>query len=114
MAWVLITGGGTGIGRGLVHHFSSISDLSVLTCGRRAAPLAETRRTAPRPEAITIVACDLGTAEGRHRFLEPLPPEASVRLLVQNAAIGDPAAVAELDLKHFEELCRAGALCSVE
>ena len=40
--------------------------------------------------------------------------QASVRLLVQNAAIGDPAAVAELDLKHFEELCRAGALCSVE
>ena len=33
MKWIVVTGGGGGIGRGLVHHFSST--FMVLTCGRR-------------------------------------------------------------------------------
>ena len=31
------------------------------------------------------------------------PEKAAVRLLVQNAAIGDPAPFEKLDLNHFEE-----------
>eukprot|EP00435_Cladocopium_sp_Y103_P072005 s192_g39.t1 len=98
--WVVITGGGSGIGRGLVHHFCQQGP--VLTCGRRLESLRQTKDTAPEPKAVSIVACDIATAEGREQLLKALPSQAPVRLLVQNAAIGDPAAFEQLDLKHFE------------
>ena len=62
----------------------------MLTCGRRLEPLQQTKDTAPVPEAVHVVCCDIGTPEGRRSFLAALPPEPPVRLLVQNAAIGDP------------------------
>ena len=40
MDWVVVTGGGSGIGRALVNHFSKNN--MVLTCRRRLAPLQET------------------------------------------------------------------------
>ncbi|CAE8641766.1 unnamed protein product [Polarella glacialis] len=99
--WVIVTGGGSGIGRGLVHHFCR--DHLVLSCGRRGDKLDETKQECGRPDAVTTVACDLGTPEGRAMLIAALPEGALVRLLVQNAAIGDPAPLAELDVAHFEK-----------
>mmetsp|Transcript_171051 Transcript_171051/g.548138 ORF Transcript_171051/g.548138 Transcript_171051/m.548138 type:complete len:256 (-) Transcript_171051:407-1174(-) len=107
-AWVVVTGGGSGIGRGLVQHFSQTHP--VLTCGRRLEALEETRRAAPRPDAVTIVACDIGTAEGRLALLSALPEDVPVRLLVQNAAIGDPGPLLQLDVAHFEEAMRVNVV----
>lgn len=97
---VVVTGGGTGIGRGLVHHFSSKH--RVVACGRRLGPLEEARASAPHPGAVTLVQCDIGTKQGRNALLEAIPEE-PILLLVHNAAIGDPAPLAELDVAHFEE-----------
>eukprot|EP00933_Yihiella_yeosuensis_P061500 TRINITY_DN64322_c0_g1_i1.p1 TRINITY_DN64322_c0_g1~~TRINITY_DN64322_c0_g1_i1.p1 ORF type:complete len:257 (-),score=49.18 TRINITY_DN64322_c0_g1_i1:60-830(-) len=107
-SWVVITGGGSGIGRGLVHHFCR--DYPVLTCGRRLEALEETRRLAGHPEAIVAVACDIGTEEGRSKLLAALPGDAPVKLLVQNAAIGDPSPLASLDIAHFEEALRVNVV----
>lgn len=107
-AWVVVTGGGSGIGRALVHHFCR--DHPVVTCGRRADALEETRRLAGRPQAVTIVACDVGLAEGRAKLLDALPKGSPIRLLVQNAAIGDPALLQELDIAHFEEALRVNVV----
>lgn len=103
-AWIVVTGGGSGIGRGLVHHFSRTHN--VLTCGRRHVALQETQRLAPRPSSVTIVACDIGDRKGRENLLRALPAMAQVKLLVQNAAIGDPGPLSSLDIDHFEHTLR--------
>mmetsp|Transcript_61026 Transcript_61026/g.180583 ORF Transcript_61026/g.180583 Transcript_61026/m.180583 type:complete len:260 (-) Transcript_61026:267-1046(-) len=106
--WVVVTGGGSGIGRGLVHHFCVAHP--VLTCGRRAEALEETKRLSHCPENVFAVRCDIGTVDGRAALLSALPAEVPVRLLVQNAAIGDPGAVSELDIAHFEESMRVNVV----
>lgn len=108
MLWVVVTGGGSGIGRALVHHLCG--RFSVLTCGRRGAALDETVRLAPAPAAVTAVRCDIGSGAGRAALLAALPAGAAVALLVQNAALGDPAPVAELDISHFEEALRVNVV----
>ena len=100
-AFVIVTGGGGGIGRALVHHFCASHP--VLTCGRRLAPLQETQSSAPHPARVFVTQCDIGSAAGRSKLAASLPVGATVCLLVQNAAIGDPANFHELDIAHFEE-----------
>lgn len=110
---VIITGGGTGIGRGLVHHFSQ--DHCVITCGRRIECLEEARASAPNPSSVTIVQCDIATREGRTKLLESIPNDQqakhyNLKLLVQNAAIGDPDTVADLNIEHFETALRVNVV----
>ena len=106
--WVIITGGGGGIGRALVHHFSRTH--RVLTCGRRAAPLRETRCSAPLPDSVIVCACDISCSDGRNAFVSALPAGAPVALLVHNAAIGDPSPIQQLDVGHFEESLRVNVV----
>ena len=107
-SWVIVTGGGSGIGRALVHHFSRSHQ--VLTCGRRGAQLADTHRTAPVPEAVVTLECDIGCAMGRSALAQALPADAHISLLVHNAAIGDPSPIRTLDVAHFEEALRVNVV----
>ena len=109
-----MTGGGSGIGRVLVHHFSSLSSdflsgsgvecrYKVLTCGRRLSALEDTMNQAPCPERVTIVRADIAKAEDRQQVVDALPTNAHVCLLVQNAAVGDPSTdLASVDIGHLE------------
>ena len=108
MSWVVVTGGGSGIGRGLVHHFSRSNP--VLTCGRRLQPLQETQQSATDPGRVVVVQADIGTEEGRRRLVEALPASATVGLLVHNAAIGDPAPFTAVDPRHLEEALRVNVV----
>ena len=96
MGWVVVTGGGSGIGRALVKHFSKNN--MVLTWGRRLAPLQETQAGAAEPDNVKVMTADIGDAADRAMFVSALPGDAQLRLLVQNSAIGDPARFEELDL----------------
>ena len=108
LQWVVITGGGSGIGRHLVQKFSK--DYLVLTCGRRLAAVEETKAGALDPSNITVIEADIAKPCDRERFTSSItannrtggtPPK--VYLLIQNAAIGDPAKdLASTDLAHFE------------
>eukprot|EP00586_Coscinodiscus_wailesii_P017710 CAMPEP_0172507070 /NCGR_PEP_ID=MMETSP1066-20121228/201057_1 /TAXON_ID=671091 /ORGANISM="Coscinodiscus wailesii, Strain CCMP2513" /LENGTH=148 /DNA_ID=CAMNT_0013284453 /DNA_START=125 /DNA_END=568 /DNA_ORIENTATION=+ len=108
-SWVVVTGGGTGIGRALVHHFSRTHN--VLTCGRREIKLRETKSQAMNnPGNIHFCApIDISKPQDRERLHGCLPQSASVSLLIQNAAIGDPGYVEdtrESMAEHLEDAFR--------
>jgi len=104
--WVIITGGGSGIGAMLVKHFAQ-RGFRVLTCGRRREALTSTKASCgSAASCVTCVPCDIGTEKGRTEFVEALPEGATVRLLIQNAAIGDPAHLKAISLEHWEYAMR--------
>ena len=98
--WIVVTGGGSGIGRAIVKHFSQ--SFNILTCGRRLEPLEETKTLSRRPENVVTVQTDLSEEADRARFVNSLPGGAGVVLLVQNAAVGDPARLPDVSLSHLE------------
>jgi len=108
MKWVVVTGGGGGIGRGFVQYFSQAHQ--VLTCGRRLAALEETKVGAPNPEHVHIVQADIGDAGQRAHFVASLPEDAQIMLLVQNAAIGDPGSFESISADHFEHALRVNVV----
>ncbi|CAK0859963.1 unnamed protein product [Prorocentrum cordatum] len=111
---VVVTGGGSGIssiGRALVLHFASDPSVRrVVTCGRRAEALEATRAASPRRDVITVVRCDIASEEGRRKLLAAVPQDLPLRLLVHNAAIGDPAPLESLAVAHFEESLRVNVV----
>ena len=107
-SWVVVTGGGSGIGRALVHHFSKTH--LVLTCGRRAHAIEATRANSPHSESVHAVVCDIGTTSGRDALVRALPAGARLDFLVHNAAIGDPASLPNVDIDHFEESLRVNVV----
>lgn len=81
---ILITGGGTGIGRAFAKRFSE-RDNQVILCGRRAEKLAEARGT--MPDVHTMV-CDVGNAAAREKLVEHVLDEfPDLNVLVNNAGI---------------------------
>jgi NAD(P)-dependent dehydrogenase (short-subunit alcohol dehydrogenase family) len=120
LQWVVITGGGSGIGRMLCQKFSQTH--RVLICGRRRESLEETKRDALVPSNVTIVVADIAQEEDRKRFTSVITTAAAaekknsgenndptkeegqeVYLLIQNAAIGDPAEdLLSVDPAHLE------------
>lgn len=97
--WAVITGAGTGIGaalaKELAHH-----DFHVLAIGRRLEPLQETQRHAP--DSIHTLAVDIATTEGQTRILDFIPESDAVKYLVQNAAVGVPSRLQDIQRDDFE------------
>lgn len=81
---ILITGGGTGIGKGLALRLHELGN-KVIVCGRREDKLAETAAECP---GISYLTCDIASDGDRERlfaFIQERFPEMNV--LINNAAV---------------------------
>jgi NAD(P)-dependent dehydrogenase (short-subunit alcohol dehydrogenase family) len=104
---VLVTGGGTGIGRATALAFAR-QGAHVAVAGRTAEPCEETTRQARAEGGLCMpVICDVGEEDDVARMLAQVTAELGpVGIAFLNAGLGTAATVAEQPLATFEQVFR--------
>lgn len=98
---ILITGGGSGIGRCLTYNLVD-RGYFVLIIGRRLQPLEQTKAYAP--EKISILTADVSTVGGREQIVAALPKDKKLQAVVHNAAVLTPISlVKNLTLEDWRQ-----------
>ena len=84
---VLITGGGTGLGRGMAGRFLELG-ATVYICGRREQVLKQTAAELTRVGhgAVHAIPCDVRNLEAVENMIQSIWDEAPLDILVNNAA----------------------------
>lgn len=98
-SWAVITGAGTGIGAGLALHLAS-KGIFVLAVGRRKEPLMDLQKSFP--QTIHPLSTDISTEEGIKMIHEAIPKDDRLMYLVQNAAVGVPGRLGNINRSDFE------------
>jgi len=109
---VLLTGGGTGIGRALARQLADKGN-SVLICGRRLEPLQE---TATASKSIYPHRCDLTSSDDIQNMLAAIERDGHrVDTLISNAAIfGFDSLAVGLDLHEAKRIIDANLFAPIE
>jgi NAD(P)-dependent dehydrogenase (short-subunit alcohol dehydrogenase family) len=100
---VLITGGGTGLGKGTAQRFLELG-AAVYICGRRAEVLTETENEL-REKAGGIIRsfpCDIREADEVEKMIETIWQDGPLDILVNNAAGNFLSRTEELSIHAFE------------
>lgn len=91
--WAIVTGASSGIGAALLQRLAlNDSSLHCLGVGRNLDRLKEVQQTIEsNPNLVhvnvDVVAADISTEEGVAAVINSLPPNASVKYIIHNAAI---------------------------
>jgi NAD(P)-dependent dehydrogenase (short-subunit alcohol dehydrogenase family) len=100
---ILITGGGTGLGKGMARRFLELG-ATVYICGRREEVLAETEdelRRAMKPN-IHSLPCDVRNLQAVEEMVETIWKDGALDVVVNNAAGNFLARTEELSPRAFE------------
>jgi NAD(P)-dependent dehydrogenase (short-subunit alcohol dehydrogenase family) len=100
---ILITGGGTGLGKGMARRFLELG-AAVYICGRRKEVLAETQAELSRATKAKIYAlpCDVRNAVAVEEMIETIWKDSALDVVVNNAAGNFLARTEELSPRAFE------------
>jgi NAD(P)-dependent dehydrogenase (short-subunit alcohol dehydrogenase family) len=100
---ILITGGGTGLGKSMAHRFLELG-ATVYICGRRREVLSQTEAELGRaaPEKIKSFSCDVRDLPQVERMLETIWKAGPLDILVNNAAGNFLSRTEELSPGAFE------------
>jgi uncharacterized oxidoreductase len=109
---VLLTGGGTGIGRALARQLAAKGN-TVLICGRRLGLLEE---TAGKSDNIQPYRCDVTSAEEVQEMLDAVSRDGyQIDTLISNAAIlGFDSLAGGLDLENARTIIEANLVGPIE
>ncbi len=98
---ILITGGGSGIGRALAESFHALGN-TVIIAGRRQSPLDETTAANPGMASLTL---DIGDAEAIRAFAQKaIATHPDLNVVIHNAGVMQPETLTapEIDLTTAE------------
>ena len=100
---ILITGGGTGLGKGMAHRFLELG-AAVYICGRRREILAETEAELRRSSRgiIHSIPCDVRSLPSVEEMITAIWKDGPLDILVNNAAGNFLAQTEELSTRAFE------------
>src|SRR5580704_7418412 len=98
---ILITGGGTGLGKGMAHRFLELG-ATVYICGRRQHVLSETEISGVAPGKIRSFPCDIRDLLRVEQMIESIWNDGPLDILVNNAAGNFLARTEELSPGAFE------------
>ncbi len=82
---ILITGGGTGLGKGMAQRFLELG-ATVYICGRREDVLKQTASELSAKSPIHPIACDVRQLEAVEQMMDQIWREGPLDILVNNAA----------------------------
>jgi len=100
---VLITGGGTGLGKGMATRFLELG-ATVYICGRREEVLKVTASELAANGPIHTVGCDVRNQESVERMTDSIWKDGALDILVNNAAGNFIARTEELSPRAWESV----------
>ena len=100
---ILITGGGTGLGKGMAQRFLELG-AEVYTCGRREEVLKSTAAELSPKGPIHALSCDVRNLEAVETMIETIWKTAALDILVNNAAGNFIARTEELSTRAFDSV----------
>ena len=98
---ILITGGGTGLGKAMAQRFLSLG-AAVYICGRRADVLAAASAELQKLGAIRALPCDVRNVDSVESLVETIWRDGPLDGLVNNAAGNFLTRTEDLSLRAFE------------
>jgi NAD(P)-dependent dehydrogenase (short-subunit alcohol dehydrogenase family) len=100
---ILITGGGTGLGKGMAARFLELG-AKVHICGRREEVLEETAAELSSLGSIHAIPCDVRSLDAVEAMIDTIWTEAPLDILVNNAAGNFIARTEDLSPRAFESV----------
>lgn len=100
---VLITGGGTGLGKGMAQRFLELG-ATVYICGRREEVLKTTAAELSAKGPIHALACDVRNLDAVEQMIDAIWTAGPLDILVNNAAGNFIARTEELSARAFESV----------
>ena len=100
---ILITGGGTGLGRGMAERFLELGAV-VHICGRREEVLRQTAAELADKGTIHALPCDVRNLDAVERMLDSIWSDGPLDVLVNNAAGNFIARTEDLSPRAFESV----------
>lgn len=100
---ILITGGGTGLGKGMAARFLELG-AEVYVCGRREDVLKTTATELSGKGRIHAVACDVRNLEAVESMIDAIWKDGPLNVLVNNAAGNFIARTEELSPRAFDSV----------
>jgi NAD(P)-dependent dehydrogenase (short-subunit alcohol dehydrogenase family) len=100
---ILITGGGTGLGKGMAARFQELG-ATVYICGRRGEVLKATADELNAKGPIHAIVCDVRSLEAVDQMIELIWKEGALDILVNNAAGNFIARTEELSPRAWESV----------
>jgi len=100
---ILITGGGTGLGKGMAERFLELG-AEVHICGRREEVIKQTAAELSAKGKIHALPCDVRDLESVERMIDSIWTDGPLDVLVNNAAGNFIARTEELSPRAFESV----------